>query len=878
MKSKSNLRSFLLAAGSSLLAVSSASGQATLTWDITPGTIGVGNGSITGGTGNWNTTNGNWTSDAGANNVSWDADNSNNDTAIFNASGIGGTGTVTLGETIDLSALTFSNLRNSGPTQKYTITGGTLAFSGVTKTITTGTSLDNVTNAEYASINSAITGAPNVSMSWSGGNNVLVFAPASGSQALGTVTGAGIVKLAGSTTGNSIVGLNSASSGKISLTSGEWTLTGTATGYEHFITGGTLIISGSGSLQNNNRSTNFSGGTLHWNTAGAIKDNTISTARDRDFNITGGSIDNTSGGAITSSHNPQMLWGGNWTFIGSNGANSNLSMGTGDVFITGATRQVTVTNAATTLTVGGVVAQNGGTYGLTKAGDGTLLLSGASANTYTGTTTINGGILALNKTGVNAIAGAISLGNGATTAGNDILRLNASNQIADTSVITFNAATGSNAAIFRLNNQSETVAGIASTGGGGIIENESGSAGTSTLTVNNAALQSFSGIIRDGDGSGSDGTLALTKSGNGTLTLTNSNSYTGATNINAGTLQLDGSTHASSTVNIGTSGTLTGSGTVNGNATLTGSGIINKSSGTIAGTLGVTGGNWNGAGTVTGLVTSSSGIFTIGSGANLTANGDLNVTGGTLAAGSSSSTITGSLNYTSASNSSFGGVIAGSGKTVTVNNAAATLTLGGTNSYTGNTDVTAGKLIVNGNISTSLLTTVALGATLGGTGTLGKTIINGTLAVGNSPGTMTFTDTLGLSGTDIVEIDGTSGAGVPNGHDFVNLTGIEAAGVLTYGGTMTLDIGVLFGIGTHTWNLFDMASETGTFTTISLTDQYSGSLLDTNLDGIWNLNSGDNSWQFTESSGVLSLTVIPEPNVAALIGGFGMLCLLRRRR
>jgi hypothetical protein len=144
---------------------------------------------------------------------------------------------------------------------------------------------------------------------------------------------------------------------------------------------------------------------------------------------------------------------------------------------------------------------------------------------------------------------------------------------------------------------------------------------------------------------------------------------------------------------------------------------------------------------------------------------------------------------------------------------------------------------------------------------------------------MDFTNTLGLNGTTIMEIDGTLGTGVIGGNDLVNLTGIGAAGVLTYGGTMTLDIGVIFGAGTYSWNLFDMASETGTFTTITLADKYSGSLLDDGVDDdVWDLTSGDNTWKFTESTGVLGLTVVPEPNVAALLGGLGTLLLLRRRR
>ncbi|MEY4245307.1 MAG: hypothetical protein RLZZ245_2892 [Verrucomicrobiota bacterium] len=205
------------------------------------------------------------------------------------------------------------------------------------------------------------------------------------------------------------------------------------------------------------------------------------------------------------------------------------------------------------------------------------------------------------------------------------------------------------------------------------------------------------------------------------------------------------------------------------------------------------------------------------------------------------------------------------------------LTLASTSSYSGATTIAGGTLIINGNISTSSLTTVDSDATLSGSGTVGAAVVNGTLAVGNSPGQMNFTNTVDLNGITIMEIDGTAGAGVMGGHDFVNLTGAGAAGILSYGGTLTLDIGTAFGVGTYLWNLFDFASETETFTTISLADQYAGNLLDGDSNGVWELNSGNNAWQFIESTGVLGLTVIPEPS-AALLSGLGMLALLRRRR
>ncbi len=205
------------------------------------------------------------------------------------------------------------------------------------------------------------------------------------------------------------------------------------------------------------------------------------------------------------------------------------------------TSVLTVGNGNGTHTFNGTIVNNigtGGTIAFTKVGTGTQTLAGTVDNTYTGATTINGGILALSKTDeIDAIAGNITIGDGATTPGNDILRLDASNQIANTAVISFNAATGTNSGIFRLNGFSESVAGISSTGGGGIIENESSTA-NGTLAVTTAASQTFSGILRNGDGVGTDGTLALAKFGGSVLTLSGANSYSGTTNIANGTLSL----------------------------------------------------------------------------------------------------------------------------------------------------------------------------------------------------------------------------------------------------------------------------------------------------------------------------------------------------
>lgn len=393
---------------------------------------------------------------------------------------------------------------------------------------------------------------------------------------------------------------------------------------------------------------------------------------------------------------------------------------------------------------------------------------------------------------------------------------------------------------------------------------------------------------------GNDG---LTKNGLGVLSLSGANTYTGTTTISGGTLEFSGTGTIStaSNINVQSGGTLrfsrndtwgnhtTGAtsaitidagGKVESNDKFNALINLTLNGGTLSANNGVNASypTFGLKGTVT--VNATAGGSTI----STTGVGDFN----TVAIGTGSAngiTTFAVANGAAASDLTVSAPLSNlaSVASVLTKTGAGTMTLSGTNTYTGATNVNGGTLLVNGSISTSSLTTVASGATLGGTGTVGATVVNGTLAAGNSPGTMNFTSTLTLAGNVLTEIDGNAGAGVTGGHDFVNLTGVGAAGVLTYGGTMTLDIGIVFGAGNYTWNLFDMASETGTFSAITLTDQYTGSLLDANLDGVWDLTSGSNSWQYNESTGVLGLTVIPEPSIVVL-GSMGLLMLFRRRR
>jgi len=83
----------------------------------------------------------------------------------------------------------------------------------------------------------------------------------------------------------------------------------------------------------------------------------------------------------------------------------------------------------------------------------------------------------------------------------------------------------------------------------------------------------------------------------------------------------------------------------------------------------------------------------------------------------------------------FTGAISGAGTLTKLG--AGTLRLGGTHGYTGATLVSAGTLTVDGSIDGSAVT-VSAGATLAGIGTVGTTTVAGTIAPGNSPGTLTI--------------------------------------------------------------------------------------------------------------------------------------------
>ena len=227
-----------------------------------------------------------------------------------------------------------------------------------------------------------------------------------------------------------------------------------------------------------------------------------------------------------------------------------------------------------------------------------------------------------------------------------------------------------------------------------------------------------------------------------------------------------------------------------------------------------------------------------------------------------------------------------------MNSSGRTQTLNGANTYTGNTTVTAGTLLLGtaGSIANSGTISVASGATLNvssvsggwalgssqtlkGSGTVaGNATINGNLQPGSSPGLLSFDSNLTLAPTanTTMEINGSA----TRGTDF---DGINVTSALVYDGTLTLAVGTTFGEGTYSFNLFDFGSQSSSFDAITLSGNYTGSL--SGPGNVWSLTSGVNTWTFTHSTGDLGLAVIPEPSTWALLAGsLSTLMIFRRRR
>ncbi len=346
---------------------------------------------------------------------------------------------------------------------------------------------------------------------------------------------------------------------------------------------------------------------------------------------------------------------------------------------------------------------------LVQLGPGTTVLTNNSS--YLGGTTVAGGVLMLGNGGAwGAITG--------NATNNGVLAFNRS----DTSVFAGNV-TGTGL-LLQLGAGATVLTGTSSYGGGTLIAagtlqlGNGGTTGSITGSVTNNGVLAFNRTDSSVFAGAISGSGSVQQLGAGTTVLTSANTYGGGTTIAAGTLQLgNGGTSGSILGNVQDQGTLAfdRANTVIFAGSISGAGALAQIG---SGTTVLAGNN-----TFTGGTTISAGELIVGNG----------FASGTLAGNVANSGI---LAFYRADTSEFTGAISGAGSVQQIGSG--TTWLNGTSSYTGPTDIYAGRLSVNGSIAASSLTTAHAGGTLGGNGIVGHTLIDGgTLSPGNSVGSLT---------------------------------------------------------------------------------------------------------------------------------------------
>jgi autotransporter-associated beta strand protein len=415
---------------------------------------------------------------------------------------------------------------------------------------------------------------------------------------------------------------------------------------------------------------------------------------------------------------------------GDTGASLDIN---GDVNL--GSHSLTVSAGGGDLFMSGVIS---GTGGISKISGGTVRFDGAEANTYTGTTTVIGGTLELNKgliLGIVAVPGNLTLG-ASGPVDSDVVRLLRSNQIASDSDVTVGQAglldlNGSANGIGSLTMNGGRVAGGTLTLNGNVTATSvvgstatiSGSlllgSSTRTFTVNNN-LATDPDLDIDAAISGNPG---IVKAGAGTLAFSGSasNTYVGGTRVTEGTLLLRRSFFDRSIL---------------GNL-LIGDGVGPAFSDVVRIE------DFAQINNLSAVTIASSGLFdlngiseTVGS---LSGAGRVEVGPNNLDVGRNGASTT------------YSGEIIGSG--ALTKTGLGTLTLTGTNSNTGLTLVAGGALLVNGSQPFSPVSVSS--GTLGGTGVVGNISAAGNVAPGVSPGLLTCSNlTLAVNGELFVELNG----------------------------------------------------------------------------------------------------------------------------
>jgi autotransporter-associated beta strand protein len=261
-----------------------------------------------------------------------------------------------------------------------------------------------------------------------------------------------------------------------------------------------------------------------------------------------------------------------------------LSQGITTTYSSGVTSDAIDTQLGGPVSVapGGELDLNGAltsSVGLTVAGGGKVVLGGSSANTYTGSTTVDGSTLVLGKSGrAVAVPGNLVIGDGISAA---TVHATAANQTASTTDVTVN-----DHSTFYLNGNNDTIGTLTLTGatvttgagmltlGGDVTANDAATEDVSSISGNldlGGAARTFTVSEPTPDTTPdidlsvpaviSDSTAGITFTGGGQVALSGNNTYTGLTTVvgSGTTLLVDGTVGA---VGLEAGTTLGGSGTV----------------------------------------------------------------------------------------------------------------------------------------------------------------------------------------------------------------------------------------------------------------------------------------------------------------------------
>ncbi|MEO5912827.1 MAG: autotransporter-associated beta strand repeat-containing protein [Luteolibacter sp.] len=648
----------------------------------------------------------------------------------------------------------------------------------------------------------------------------------SGPLVLSGTNGTVVITNANTYTGTTTIGTGN------TLRLGDGTTDGTITNTTDIINNGTLVynrigttftyngvISGSGSVLKEGIGTQrlgvantYSGGTtINGGDLQIDNGNAFGTGQ---LTLAAGSI--TARGASRTVPN-LVTMSGDFTLNTITAGNNVLTLA-GNVDLTGATRIITVANTGGAA-INGVIS-NGG---LTKAGTGTLTLTGI--NTYTGPTLISEGLLQI---GNGTVDGSIDTSSGIQN--NGTLTYNFAGQHTISLPITGSGAlTKIGAGIARFSNTTNSYTGTSTVTAGAVVKDAADST-TGDITVATDATFVLAGGITDGSAQ----TATISGPGNGNLNYfyTGSLNQRGAlqahtgNNTWAGNIALSGTAGTAGNTRIGVQNdaslTLTGNITeaVAGMSPYFRAGDGSSDTITLAGTC-----SWTGAT----RIFSNGGSVKIGGNNKLPTTSDL-IVGPSAATLGSPTFDLGGFNQSVAGLVGTVGTVAATIKNSGVVQSTLTLNPAAASSFPGNIQDNV-KLVIGGVFTQTL---AGLNRNTGDT-----TINSGANLTISSAGELRFYPTTN---------------GVTNS--------VGGTGTLQYNGTLRIDLGGSNSTPGNSWTLVNVGSLANPtpFSSTFAVSGTSGTFTETPVNsGIWKLVGGGKAWTFTESDGKLTVAADGSP-------------------